>query len=64
MIGGVILPLWVILFSRIIDGITGGNNGVAMAYLSDITHGKNKAKAFGLMGAVFGISMIIGPAIG
>gem|GEM_PF-5432057 len=30
-----------------------------MAYLSDITHGKNKAKAFGLMGAVFGISMII-----
>lgn len=64
IVGGVILPLWVILFSRIIDGITGGNNGVAMAYLSDITHGKNKAKAFGLMGAVFGISMIIGPAIG
>jgi len=64
MIGGVILPLRVILFSRIIDGITGWNNGVAMAYLSDITHGKNKAKAFGMMGAVFGISMIVGPAIG
>lgn len=63
VIGGVILPLWVILFSRIIDGITGWNNGVAMAYLSDITDGKNKSKIFWLMGAVFWISMIIGPAI-
>ena len=64
LIGGVILPLRTILFSRIIDGITWWNNGVALAYLSDMTEGKSKSKMFGLMGAVFGVSMIVWPAIG
>ena len=63
-IGWIILPLWIVLFSRIIDGITGWNNGVAIAYLSDMTTGKSKSKVFGMMGAIFGISMIIWPAIG
>ncbi len=53
---------WV-LFSRIVDGITGGNSSVANAYLSDVTSMEEKTKMFGLMGAMIGLAMIIGPAM-
>lgn len=58
------LPLLVIILARIADGITGGNNSVANAYLSDITTREEKTKAFGMLGGVVGIGMVIGPAIG
>lgn len=63
-IGPIVLPLAVILFSRITDGITGGNNSVANAYLTDITERDERAKVFGLLGATVGLGLIIGPAIG
>jgi len=58
------LPLWVIAFGRIIDGITGGNVSVANAYISDITSPAEKVTIFGYMGGIVGIAMIIGPGIG
>lgn len=63
-IGLVKLPLLIIAFSRIVDGITGGNVSVAQAWISDMTTQKEKTKAFGLMGAVFGMGFLIGPALG
>ena len=57
-------PLLVIILARIADGITGGNNSVANAYLSDITNREEKTKAFGILGGVVGLGMVIGPAIG
>jgi len=57
-------PLLLLIIARIADGITGGNNSVANAYLSDITTREEKTKAFGMLGGMVGIGMVIGPAIG
>ena len=54
----------VLFFSRILDGLTGGNITVAQAYISDLTDQKNRAKGLGLIGAAFGLGFIIGPALG
>jgi DHA1 family tetracycline resistance protein-like MFS transporter len=56
--------LWLLFFSRILDGLTGGNITVAQAYISDVTDAKNRAKGLGLIGAAFGLGFIIGPALG
>ncbi len=50
--------------SRILDGITGGNNSVAQAIIADSTTGPERAKAFGLLGAAFGFGFLLGPALG
>lgn len=61
---GFALPLWIIAFSRILDGITGGNASVTNAYVSDITTREEKSYVFGYLGGIAGIGMIIGPGIG
>ncbi|MCA9379834.1 MFS transporter [Candidatus Dojkabacteria bacterium] len=58
------LPILVIGFSRIVDGITGGNISVANAYLADITEPKERTKIYGISGAIFGLAFIIGPVVG
>ena len=63
-LGRIALPLWMIAFSRIVDGITGGNISVANAYLADITRPQERTHAYGILGAVFGIGFIIGPVLG
>ncbi len=55
------LPL--IFFARIIDGLTAGNISVAQAYISDNTPPERRTQAFGIIGAAFGVGMLIGPAI-
>ena len=55
----------VMLFvARILDGVTGGNISVAQAMIADKTEGKDRAKAFGMLGAAFGFGFLIGPALG
>jgi DHA1 family tetracycline resistance protein-like MFS transporter len=56
--------LGILFFSRILDGITGGNISVAQAYITDITDEENRARGLGLVGAAFGLGFIIGPAAG
>jgi DHA1 family tetracycline resistance protein-like MFS transporter len=60
-IGGAI---WVLLLGRVIDGITGGNISAIFAYIADITPAEERAKRFGLTGAITGIGFMMGPAIG
>jgi DHA1 family tetracycline resistance protein-like MFS transporter len=50
--------------SRIVDGLSGGNISTARAYIADITTEENRAKAFGVLGAAFGLGFIVGPALG
>ena len=50
--------------ARILDGITGGNMSVAQAVVADTTTGKERAKAFGMLGASFGFGFLFGPAVG
>jgi MFS family permease len=61
---GFVLPLWIIAFSRILDGVTGGNTSVANAYVADITTRDQKGYVFGYLGGIAGLGMIIGPGLG
>jgi predicted MFS family arabinose efflux permease len=56
-----IAPL--LFLARFLDGITGGNNAVAQAIISDVTTPETRAKGFGIFGAAFGLGFIVGPAI-
>lgn len=56
--------LWMLFASRAIDGITGGNISVAQAYMADVTSEADRGKAFGLVGAAFGLGFILGPLTG
>lgn len=50
---------------RIIDGIMAGNFPIAQSYLADIAKDdKERTANLGLVGAVFGISFILGPLLG
>jgi MFS transporter, DHA1 family, tetracycline resistance protein len=49
---------------RIIAGICGSSWIIASAYIADVTAPDDRAKAYGLMGAAFGVGFVIGPAIG
>lgn len=55
----------VLLFgSRLVDGLTGGNISVAQAAIADSVTPENRTKAFGSIGAAFGLGFIIGPFLG
>lgn len=49
---------------RAIAGLCGSSYVIANAYIADVTAPEDRARAFGLMGAAFGIGFVIGPAIG
>lgn len=54
----------VLFIARLVDGVTGGNASVAQAVIADSTTGKERTKAFGLLGAAFGFGFLFGPALG
>jgi len=49
---------------RVINGITSASFSTANAYVADVTPPQERAKAFGLLGAAFGVGFLVGPAIG
>lgn len=53
-----------LFFSRILDGVTGGNIVVAQAYITDITPPKQRTEALGYIFAAFGGGFLVGPAAG
>jgi MFS transporter, DHA1 family, tetracycline resistance protein len=53
-----------LFIGRVISGITAASIPTAFAYIADVTPPERRAKAFGLIGAAFGIGFIIGPALG
>ncbi len=59
-------PSLIFLFvGRIIDGLAAGNFSIAQGYLSDISKTpKERTANMGLIGAIFGVGLIIGPALG
>ena len=56
--------IFLLFFSRIVDGITGGNISVAQAAIADSVLPENRAKSFGAIGAAFGLGFIFGPFLG
>lgn len=49
--------------ARVIDGLSGGNISTARAYVADITEPKERSRAYGIIGAAFGLGFILGPAM-
>ena len=49
--------------ARVIDGLSGGNITTARAYIADVTEPDERAKAFGFLGAAFGLGFIVGPGL-
>lgn len=56
--------IWLLLFGRIIGGITAATNSTAYAYIADISDPGEKAANFGLIGAAFGAGFVLGPMVG
>jgi MFS transporter, DHA1 family, tetracycline resistance protein len=55
--------LTMLFLARIVDGLSGGNISTARAYVADVTEPKDRARAYGLIGAAFGLGFILGPAL-
>ncbi len=53
-----------VFVARIIEGISGGNISITQAYVADLVEAKDRSRAFGLIGAMFGAGMIFGPFAG
>ncbi len=56
--------IWLLFFSRILDGASGGNISIAQAVIGDISAAKDRAKNFGLVGVCIGLGFVLGPFIG
>jgi len=56
--------LLALLLIRIVSGGTAASFSVANAYVADITAPDKRGKAFGLLGAAFGLGFIFGPVLG
>ena len=55
--------IWMLFAARIVDGLSGGNISTARAYVADVTEPKDRSRAYGLIGAAFGLGFILGPAL-
>ena len=56
--------LYWLFVGRTFAGLCGGSYVIANAYIADVTPPEGRAKAYGIMGAAFGLGFVIGPAIG
>jgi DHA1 family tetracycline resistance protein-like MFS transporter len=56
--------LWVLIAVRLVGGLMQANAAVANAYVADISAPEERAKRFGMLGAMFGLGFIIGPVMG
>jgi DHA1 family tetracycline resistance protein-like MFS transporter len=54
---------WLFL-GRVLAGATGANVSATNAYIADVSAPEQRARRFGLVGAVFGCTFVFGPAIG
>jgi MFS transporter, DHA1 family, tetracycline resistance protein len=53
-----------LFIGRVINGITAASFSTANAYVADVTEPQERARAFGMLGAAFGVGFLVGPAIG
>lgn len=54
---------WLLFGARILDGITGGNNSIAQAVVSDITSPEQRTQAFGIYSGLFRLGFVAGPPL-
>jgi DHA1 family tetracycline resistance protein-like MFS transporter len=56
--------LWVLVAVRAVGGAMQANAAVAHAYVADISAPDERARRFGLVGAMFGVGYVLGPVMG
>jgi MFS family permease len=61
---GLASELWMIFGARAFAGLMAGNFGVVSAMIADLTTAKNRARGMGMLGAAFGLGLVIGPVLG
>jgi MFS transporter, DHA1 family, tetracycline resistance protein len=56
--------LFWLFVGRAFAGFCGASYVIANAYIADVTPPEDRGKAFGMMGAAFGLGFVVGPALG
>ncbi len=56
--------LFWLFVGRAFAGFCGASYVIANAYIADVTPAEDRGKAFGMMGAAFGLGFVVGPALG
>ncbi len=64
IITGAAGALWILFLGRIIDGASGASVSVAQGAVADVVEPRDRPRAFGLLGAAFGVGFVLGPALG
>lgn len=64
VIMGLAHSLWLLVLGRILSGVSAATFSTANAYIADVTEPAERGKAFGMVGAAFGVGFIIGPILG
>ncbi|HTZ10297.1 MAG TPA: MFS transporter, partial [Acidimicrobiales bacterium] len=64
LLTGVAGSLWLLLVARVVDGASGGSVAVAQAAAGDLVAPHERTRAFGLLGAAYGVGFVVGPALG
>lgn len=53
-----------LVVGRVLTGVSSATFATANAYIADVTEPEARGRAFGMLGAAFGVGFIIGPALG
>ena len=56
--------VWMLAAVRLVGGAMQANQAVANAYVADISAPEERARRFGMLGAMFGVGFIVGPVMG
>lgn len=64
LIMGFAHSLIVLFIGRALAGITSATYSTANSYIADVTEPEERGRAYGMIGAAFGIGFILGPVIG
>jgi MFS transporter, DHA1 family, tetracycline resistance protein len=64
IVTGLATALWMLIVVRLFSGAMQSNAAVANAYVADITAPEDRARRFGLLGAMFGLGFTLGPVMG
>lgn len=64
IVTGLSTAIWMLIAVRLFSGAMNANAAVANAYVADITPPEQRAKRFGMIGAMFGMGFILGPVVG
>lgn len=56
--------LGILFLGRVLSGVSGATFSTANAYIADVTEPADRGRAYGMLGAAFGVGFILGPVVG